>query len=434
MADIFVSYSQADKERVLPIVEALKEIGWSVWWDAEGAAGAVLDEMVDREIKASKCVVVVWSKTSVLSDWVLGEADEARERRHLVPVVIDDVQPPRRFRQFNTVRLESWDGDQGTSDFHKLVAGVQAHVAVHPSEVTQTVEERQQPDVKAGSPERIGDRKGPSFKKRIWLVSGGVTIFLLTVAFFFVWQPSGPGSEQRPDHYATDKPGSTGATIRGRIVFDGEPITRYSTAPANITLYNSETRENLRVSVDYDSNTSTYGIRSVPPGKYNVSVRIESGHPFDQESGGDFYSRLSAYNDPIEIPPNSTSITRDLKVLAVVHVRDPEDNQDSTRSTNDPPKTFHIPSLTVRFRWDEVPKASRYELHFITEDANGRRIDYKTQNVTGTTYSHRVPDKPDYQHSFRISAYAASGNMVGNYVYYYTNGSGGWLEYRVRAR
>ncbi len=33
MADIFLSYASEDRERVIPLVEALQADGFSVWWD-----------------------------------------------------------------------------------------------------------------------------------------------------------------------------------------------------------------------------------------------------------------------------------------------------------------------------------------------------------------------------------------------------------------
>ena len=33
MADIFISYSNTDRDRVIPIVKALEKQGWSVFWD-----------------------------------------------------------------------------------------------------------------------------------------------------------------------------------------------------------------------------------------------------------------------------------------------------------------------------------------------------------------------------------------------------------------
>jgi len=34
MADIFISYARYDRSKVEPLANALKEMGWSVWWDA----------------------------------------------------------------------------------------------------------------------------------------------------------------------------------------------------------------------------------------------------------------------------------------------------------------------------------------------------------------------------------------------------------------
>jgi len=125
MKDIFFSYTQIDRERVRPIVDALKEKGLTVWWDPEGAAGLILDEMVKRELDSAKCVIVAWSNASVKSDWVIGEADEARKRRILVPIAIDDTTPPYRFRRFNTVFLKSTSNLQYSAEFHRILSGIQ---------------------------------------------------------------------------------------------------------------------------------------------------------------------------------------------------------------------------------------------------------------------------------------------------------------------
>lgn len=47
MTDIFLSYASEDRERVRPIVNYLREAGWSVWWDRSvipgnlGATGVI---------------------------------------------------------------------------------------------------------------------------------------------------------------------------------------------------------------------------------------------------------------------------------------------------------------------------------------------------------------------------------------------------------
>ena len=65
MAGIFVSYSRADRDIAAKIVAALEAEGWTVWWDTRLIAGEQWDEVIEREINAASCVLVVWSPLSV---------------------------------------------------------------------------------------------------------------------------------------------------------------------------------------------------------------------------------------------------------------------------------------------------------------------------------------------------------------------------------
>ena len=99
MADIFLSYSSEDRERVQPLVEVLEEQGYSIWWDRRIGMGTSFDLEIERELDQASCVVVVWSQNSVRSEWVRNEATEGQERGILVPVQIDDVRLPLMVRR-----------------------------------------------------------------------------------------------------------------------------------------------------------------------------------------------------------------------------------------------------------------------------------------------------------------------------------------------
>jgi tetratricopeptide (TPR) repeat protein len=103
MVDVFVSYSSQDRERVRGLVGEIEAIGYSVWWDREIGAGATFDREIEKAIDEASCIVVVWSKNSVESEWVRTEAHEGLTKGNLVPVAIETVRPPLAFRMLQTI-------------------------------------------------------------------------------------------------------------------------------------------------------------------------------------------------------------------------------------------------------------------------------------------------------------------------------------------
>ena len=126
MADIFVSYSRADKARVAPLVAALEAQGWSIWWDPEITPGDAFDKLIAEELEAARAVVVVWTPSSVESRWVKGEARDAADRGVLVPVRFDNARLPIDVRAIHTTDLDSWGGNTETAPFKALCAALEA--------------------------------------------------------------------------------------------------------------------------------------------------------------------------------------------------------------------------------------------------------------------------------------------------------------------
>jgi YD repeat-containing protein len=129
MTDVFISYASEDRTRAKKLAEALEAKGFSVWWDRNIIAGQAYDEVIERELETATSVVVLWSKHSVISEWVKNEAQVAVERGRLVPAVIDAVKPPLEFRRKQTVDLVGWDGDLGHPGLDTLHGGISAHIA-----------------------------------------------------------------------------------------------------------------------------------------------------------------------------------------------------------------------------------------------------------------------------------------------------------------
>jgi hypothetical protein len=123
MSDIFISYARADKSSAEDLAQALEQHGWSVWWDPHIRVGTRFDQIIKKELDAAKCVVVLWSSASILSEWVKDEAAEAIRRGILVPVMLEDVEIPFGFgfRRIHSARLVDWNGSTDESEFIRLL-------------------------------------------------------------------------------------------------------------------------------------------------------------------------------------------------------------------------------------------------------------------------------------------------------------------------
>lgn len=108
MSDVFISYSREDLERVRSLVALLEKGGLTVFWDQEIRKGELWRRKVEDELRAAKCVVVLWSRHSVRSDWVADEAEEGKRRGTLVPVKIDDVETPLGFGGLQFAAITQW--------------------------------------------------------------------------------------------------------------------------------------------------------------------------------------------------------------------------------------------------------------------------------------------------------------------------------------
>jgi hypothetical protein len=120
MADIFISYSSADRKFARKLAAAFADQGRTVWWDREIPHGKYFDRVIERELKNAKLVVVLWSITGVESDWCRAEAALALEHNKLLPIVIDASRPPLRFMHLHTADLSQWDGDPTAEPFRLL--------------------------------------------------------------------------------------------------------------------------------------------------------------------------------------------------------------------------------------------------------------------------------------------------------------------------
>lgn len=127
---VFVSYSRDDRKRVLPVIQLLEAAGYAVWWDGLLAGGERYANTTAHALDTACAVVVLWSKASVASHWVHDEATVGRDRRCLVPLSLDGVEPPLGFRQFQVIDISRARIRRGDDAFEALLRTVAALHAV----------------------------------------------------------------------------------------------------------------------------------------------------------------------------------------------------------------------------------------------------------------------------------------------------------------
>ncbi len=129
MRDIFISYASQDKKKAGLLAEVLEQQGWSVWWDRKIPPGKSFDEVIAEALDAAKCVVVLWSKYSVKSNWVKEEAAMASKRKILIPALIDDVGIPLGFGRIHAAHLVGWQGTATEPNAKELIESIASLVS-----------------------------------------------------------------------------------------------------------------------------------------------------------------------------------------------------------------------------------------------------------------------------------------------------------------
>ena len=227
MADIFISYASADREPAGRLARVLEGEGWSVWWDRKIPPGRSYAQVIEEALDAARCVLVLWSKTSVSSDWVHAEAAEGMRRRILFPAALDAAKIPLEFRRIQVADLSQWSGGRDHPEVEKLlgsIATVLGPSARSPSAEPTKREASGREAAPPPEPPRAISEPPPTRPPRKWLpyAVGAATAIVLALAWrlFVVFEPPPPPATDMTA--ALDEKPKADEGVRQRAVADAK--------------------------------------------------------------------------------------------------------------------------------------------------------------------------------------------------------------------
>jgi hypothetical protein len=121
-SDVFVSYKREERARVLPLIQRLRDLGLTVWFDANLEAGTQFDEEILNELAAARAHLVCWTRAAVESRWIRSEAAIGAGRSILLPVFLEACQPRPPFNIDHIEDLADWDGSATHEGWLKVLA------------------------------------------------------------------------------------------------------------------------------------------------------------------------------------------------------------------------------------------------------------------------------------------------------------------------
>lgn len=120
-SDVFISYKRDRFPAAQHLAKTLSLHGFEVWFDRELRSGEEFKTQIEAHLEAARTVVVLWCAKSVLSPWVQHEARIARTLGKIIPVRIEDVEPPNEFAGLQTLNLAGWDGSPRSGSLDRLL-------------------------------------------------------------------------------------------------------------------------------------------------------------------------------------------------------------------------------------------------------------------------------------------------------------------------
>ena len=133
--DVFISYAHEDAALAHSVKTALESAGLQVWIDKSIGIGDSFQRAISGALEKARCVLVLWTKASVESDFVKDESTLAKRRGTLFPCFLaEDIENsiPLGQQEVQGLKLTRDDGRLTPKELRQLVDEVNQRLASPP--------------------------------------------------------------------------------------------------------------------------------------------------------------------------------------------------------------------------------------------------------------------------------------------------------------
>lgn len=128
MADVYIIYANENRTTAEKVLKVLSP-SWSVWID--DLIVGDFDSAIKNSIKEAQCVVALYSsfasKAAVRDELRLA----CKHERKIIPLILDDSDPPYPYGQFSNIDFRSWDGNADATEVKLLQVKIGEVVKPH---------------------------------------------------------------------------------------------------------------------------------------------------------------------------------------------------------------------------------------------------------------------------------------------------------------
>jgi len=223
--------------------------------------------------------------------------------------------------------------------------------------------------------------------------------------------------------HTTSLPGKI--SIKGLLLFDGKPLSAFTSADARIRIYDRTLRTWITPAFEYDGKTGAFQLTGIAEGSYSCDVQVNAD-PVNGQYPGD-YKGSAHFSALLTSAP---TLTVDMERL--LHLTRPEDNNAPLENWGDVCMNKIEFVNPVRIAWEPLGKDISYTFTLVRTECSP--FAWK-ETVAGDTITAAdvvldlLPNKTGEFYTLRIQA-GKNNRPVGSLM---THGKNGWgWDYRFR--